>query len=109
MINIRIIKLMINNNSSYIFFKNNYSILHIIEEKNRFKIYDGEKSYNNNIGIIKKFKQAIEIDIYEFVFSDFAEKLFSNKKNITYFGKMKITLKNFNILKEFFKQLIKNN
>lgn len=106
-LNIKIRKYNSYDSCIFYFFKNNYLIAYIFENKKNFILvenYKFKKIYSN---ITDYADDTKKIDLYEFIFSDDINRLFLNRaKPIIYKGVMKYALKIDKELKEYFQNII---
>lgn len=109
-LNIKIYKYNSYDSCIFYFFKNNYLIAYMSENKKNFIFvenynnYKFKKIYSHITDYVDDTKK---IDLYEFIFSDDINRLFLNRaKPIIYKGVMKYALKVDKELKEYFKNII---
>lgn len=111
-LNIKIYRYRLRNQTRFFFFKDNYLIAYITETENNIifiEDYDNFKFKKRYNYITNYIDLMYEIKLYEFIFSNDANRLFLNRaKPITYQGIMRYALKIDKELKEYFQNIIEN-
>ena len=108
--NIKIYKFESNKTKLFLFFKDNYLIADLEENKKNLifvEHYEEHKAKKHFANITTYNRFAIkEIELYDFIFSNYADRLFFNRpKQITYHGNMQYALKVDKELTEYFQNI----